>query len=156
MTAIALPAPTLPAPTGVGAAYGPPGDRAAGSQSDSGEGSAFGSVLGSLDEPAPQAAPANGSPGAEAATAAASANIQGAASWRTVSAVHALGSGVLVALDRRLDPAASPGLPGRSDSARPAWSPQGRGARSRPARRPSTRPRSRRRRGPPRRRDRRS
>jgi len=85
-------------------------DRSAGGAADSQNGSAFDAMLGALDEPAPQT-PA-GAPAAPNGSSAASSPppqpqssddvSPAAASWRSISAVHSLGSGVLVALDKRL------------------------------------------------------
>ena len=97
MTAVGPPAPSTPPAPAVGAALALPGDRGSGGQSGDQQGSAFGSVLGALDEPAPQTAAASTPTGAAASAA------SGPGVWRTISAVHALGSGVLFALDKRLE-----------------------------------------------------
>jgi chemotaxis protein MotD len=108
MTALGAPAQTLPHQAN-GAVHGLSGDRSAGGARDAQDSSTFDALLGSLDDssalPLP---PAGGSKTASDTTSAplagqASDEAATTASWRSASAVHALGSGVLVGLDKRLN-----------------------------------------------------
>ena len=93
------------------------GDRGAGSTSDSKDSSAFDALLGALDDSAAQAHPAgapavaNSSADAAAHLLAQSAGEATPASWRSISTLHSLGSGVLSALDKRLTSTASADTP---------------------------------------------
>ena len=84
-------------------------ERGAGGHNDSQDGPAFSALLSALDDSGAQPQPADGATSGNSApnstlpaqpTAEA---LPAAASWRSISAVHSLGSGVLVALDKRFD-----------------------------------------------------
>jgi chemotaxis protein MotD len=84
-------------------------DRSAANQRDAHDGSAFVALLGALDDAGAQTHPIGGSVSGNSATASSPpAHLgeeasPGAAAWRSVSAVHSLGSGVLVVLDKRFN-----------------------------------------------------
>jgi len=107
MTTLSLPAQSVPQPANNAAASNAfASDRSAGNQHDAPDGSTFGALLGALDDAQTQppriAAPSVGN-GATVSSlpAQSTAEASPAASWRSVSAVHNLGSGVLVAIDKR-------------------------------------------------------
>ncbi|WP_158815826.1 flagellar hook-length control protein FliK [Methylocapsa sp. S129] len=114
MTSLALPSQSaMPLANSAAAANALASDRSAGGQPDSQESSAFAALLGALDDSSPQTHPASGSANGTSATGAplpaqlAPETLPAATSWRSVSAVHSLGSGVLIALDKRLDSTAT-------------------------------------------------
>jgi len=87
-------------------------DRSAANQRDAQDGSVFVALLGALDDAGAQAHPIGGSASANGATASSppaqlADEATPAAGWRSVSAVHSLGSGVLVALDKRFSATAA-------------------------------------------------
>jgi hypothetical protein len=107
-----------------GATFGgtPASERGAANSRDAPGGSAFVALLGALDEAGAQTHPGGGSASANGATASPPAaqpaeEASPTAVWRAASAVHSLGSGVLVALDKRFGGTAAP------DGATPAPAP---------------------------------
>jgi chemotaxis protein MotD len=116
MTSMSLPSQS-PAQLAHGAASVLAGDRGAGNAPESGNSAAFDAALNAFNDSAtqPQAtkAPANGDAATSDSTPLSAQpideNSAEPGSWRAVSARHNLGSGVLIALDKRLNPAGSAG-----------------------------------------------
>ncbi len=116
MTSLGLPSQGAAQAMGGGAVAGAlASDRNASNQRGGEDGSAFVALLGALDEAGAPAHPgaAAGANGASAAPPAAEPADAAtpAAAWRSVSAIHSLGSGVLVALDKRFGASAAPDAP---------------------------------------------
>jgi chemotaxis protein MotD len=114
MTSLSLPS-QGPAQLAHGAASVLAGDRGSGSAPDSGSSAEFDAMLSGFGDSATQPhatnQPVAGETASGASTLPATApiaeNTAALSSWRAVSARHSLGSGVLIALDKRLDPTGS-------------------------------------------------
>jgi hypothetical protein len=108
MTTLGLPSQSVPQPARNAAANALANERSAGNQHDAQDGSVFDALLGALEDAQAQiprvAAPSSGNASTGSTLPAQStAEALPAASWRSISAVHNLGSGVLVALDKRVN-----------------------------------------------------
>ena len=102
MTALGLPSQSAMQLAQSAAANAMAGGQNAGGAADPQDSSAFDTLLGSFDESGGQNPPASAPPSGDDSSSP-------TASWRSASAVHSPGSGVLVALDKRLDPDAPEG-----------------------------------------------
>jgi hypothetical protein len=107
MTSLSLPSHgAAQSASGAASASALASDRSATNQRDAQDGSAFVALLGALDDAGAPTQPVGASVSGNGATAASpaaqtAAEASSAAAWRSVSAVHSLGSGVLIALDKR-------------------------------------------------------
>lgn len=102
MTALGLPSQSAMQLAQSAAANAMAGGQNAGGAADPQDSSAFDTLLGSFDESGGQNPPASAPPSGDDSSSP-------TASWRSASAVHSPGSGVLIALDKRLDPDAPEG-----------------------------------------------
>jgi chemotaxis protein MotD len=108
MTSLGLPSQSAMFLAGGVATGATASDRSPAGQPDAQDSSAFDALLGALDDAGAQTRPAGesgaaGSPAPLPAQPTDEAS-PAVASWRSISAVHSLGSGVLVTLDKRINP----------------------------------------------------